>query len=64
VKDAGCLTSFSINSEHRLNTASGAPQSLSNGLRGDSNGGVLQEAHRRFSCLIFDYPPALASTIS
>ena len=39
--DTSYLTSFSIDGEHCLNTSSETTQSLSNGLRGDSNGSVL-----------------------
>ena len=57
MRDTSLLTSFSIDGEHCLNTSSEAPQSLSNGLRGDSNGEVPQEPHRGFSRPIFDLPP-------
>jgi len=59
----GHLTIFSADSEHSSNTSSEAPESLSNGLRGDSNGEVLQESRRGFSSLVFDLLPALASTV-
>jgi hypothetical protein len=65
VGDTGYLTSFSIDGEHCLDTSSEATQSHSNVLRVDSNGRVLQNPHRGFSCLVFDLPPnPLASTIS
>jgi hypothetical protein len=41
--DRSLLISFSINGEYTPITFSEATQSLSNGLRGDSNGGVLQK---------------------
>jgi hypothetical protein len=64
VGDASRLTSFSINDEYTSITSSETTQSLSNGLRGDSNGRVLQNPHKGFSRLVFDLPPALASIIS
>jgi hypothetical protein len=53
VQDTGYLTSLSIDGEYCLNTSSGAPESLSNVLRVDSNGGVLVKPHRRSSWLFF-----------
>jgi len=43
VQDTDYLTRFSANSEYTSITSSEATQSLSNGLRVDSNGKVLQK---------------------
>jgi hypothetical protein len=51
------LTSFSITGEHCHNTSSETTQSLSNGLRGDSNRRVLQNPHKGFSRLVFGLLP-------
>jgi hypothetical protein len=64
VGDKSHLTSFSIDGEYTPITFSEATQSLSNGLRVDSDGVVLQKPHRGLSPLVFDLPPALASTVS
>ena len=42
MQDTGYLTSLSIDGEYCLNTSSGAPENLSNVLRVDSNGRVLE----------------------
>ena len=60
---ASHLTIFSADSEYSSNTSSEAPESLCNGLRGESNRGTL-EPHRGLSPLVFDLRRALASTIS
>jgi hypothetical protein len=57
VGDTGCLTNFSIDGEHCLDTSSEATQSHSNVLRVDSNGRVLQKPYRGLSPLVFDLPP-------
>jgi hypothetical protein len=57
VRDKSLLTSFNIDGERFLNTSSEATQSLSNGLRGDSNGEVLQKPLEGFSRLVFDLLP-------
>src|ERR687889_884018 len=54
--DTGCLTSISIDGEYCLNTSSEAPQCLSNGLRGDSNG-RSPETFQGISRLVFDLLP-------
>ena len=54
--DLSILTSFSIDGEYCLNTSSEAPQCLSNGLRGDSNG-RSPETFQGISRLVFDLPP-------
>ena len=56
VGDTGCLTSISIDGEYCLNTSSEAPQCLSNGLRGDSNG-RSPETLQGISRLVFDLLP-------
>jgi hypothetical protein len=64
--DISYLTSFSIDGEHTSDTLSETVQSLSNGLRGDSNGRVLQSPHRGFSCLVIEtclQPPSIDSLV-
>jgi hypothetical protein len=62
--DTHLLTSFSMSGEYTSITSSEATQSLSNALRVDSDGRVLQKRHRGFSPLVFDLLRALASTVS
>ena len=57
MRDKSLLTSFNIDGERFLNTPSETAQSLSNGLRGYSNGGVLQNPHKGLSPLDFDLLP-------
>jgi hypothetical protein len=64
VGDKSHLTSFSIDGEYTPITFSEATQSLSNGLRVDSDGLVLQKPYRGLSPLVFDLLRALASTVS
>jgi hypothetical protein len=64
VWDTRFLTSFSIDGEYASISFSEATQSLSNGLRGGSNGRVLQKPYRGLSRLVFDLLSALASTVS
>ncbi len=61
---ASLLTSFSIDGEYTSKTSSEATQSLSNGLRVDSDGVILQKPYKGFSRLDFDLLRALASTVS
>jgi hypothetical protein len=51
------LTIFSADSEYSSNTSSEAPESLCNGLRGESNGTGTLEPHRGLSPLVFDLLP-------
>jgi hypothetical protein len=64
VRDTSHLTSFSIDGEYTPITFSEATQSLSNGLRVDSDGRVLQKPYRGLPPLDFDLLSALASTVS
>jgi hypothetical protein len=64
VQDTGYLTSFSIDGEYTSETLSEPREWLLRASVTPSNVGVLQEPHRRFSCLICDLPPALASTVA
>ena len=55
VQDTGFLTSFSIDGEYTSIIFSETTQSLSNVLRVDSNGPVLEKPYRRSSCLFFQF---------
>jgi hypothetical protein len=62
--DAGSLTSFSANDECISITFSEATQSLSNGLHGDSNGGVPRNFTGDSRASSLTCLPTLASTAS
>jgi len=64
VGDASVLTNFSIDGEHRLHISSEGTQSLSNGLRDDSNGRALQNLTRGSHASSLTCLQTLASTIS
>jgi hypothetical protein len=58
------LISFSVDGEYTSNILSEAREWLLRASAARLVEAVLQEPHKRFSCLAFDLPPALASTIS
>jgi hypothetical protein len=64
VQDTGYLTSFSINGEYTCDALWEPREWLLRASVTPSNVKVLQEPHRRFSPLICDLPPALASTVA
>src|SRR5215207_10844656 len=64
VRDKSLLTSFNIDGERFLNTPSETAQSLSNGLRGYSNGGYSRTLTRVCRPSTLTCFQTLASTIS
>ena len=64
MQDTGYLTSVSMDGEYTFSTFSERREWLLRASATPLLMGRLQEAHRGFSCLIFDHPPALASTVA